>query len=459
MEFAIIDIETTGGRTSSTFITEIAIIIHDGEKVLDQFNSLVNPTTPIPEFISRLTGISDQMVATAPKFYEIAKKVVEMTENRVFVAHNVGFDYRVLRHEFKRLGYDYRRDHLCTVQTSRILIPGQPSYSLGKLSRNLGITLNTHHRALEDTKATADIFAILYENAKKDLHNFIKKELNPKILHEALDLSIVEGIPQKPGVYFLKDEQDRTIYIGKSNQLRKRVETHLRGGKTRKSIEMRNKIAKVDYIETGNELMALLREAMYIKKIRPKYNTALRSQRFPIGLYEYKDQKGYHHLYVGSNSKNVETPLMCFKSLSQAQYKIKKLVEDFNLCEKFCKVNNRTSGPCFGYTIQQCNGACIGEESPEVYNSRVASAIQSFQLPHDSFLIVGKGRKKSEISAIEVRDQKIWRIGYVDYKYLREDPGIVPDHLEAYPHYEDVKAIVRHYVATSKKQKIIPLKS
>lgn len=457
MEFAVVDIETTGGRTSSTFITEIAIIIHDGHQVLDSYNTLVNPTTPIPEFITRLTGISDQMVATAPKFYEVAKKVVEMTKNRVFVAHNVGFDYRVLRQEFKRLGYDFRRDHLCTVQTSRILIPGQPSYSLGKLSRNLGIQLNQHHRALEDTKATADIFAILYKNAKEDLKNFIKKELNPKILHEALDLEIVEGIPQKPGVYFLKDDNDRVIYIGKSNQLRKRVETHLRGGKTRKSIEMREKIAKVDFIETGNELMALLREALFIKKIRPKYNTALRSQRFPIGLYQYKDQNGYIHLYVGSNSKNMEEPIMCFKSLSQAQHKIKHLSEQYNLCEKYTKVNNHTSGPCFGYTIQQCNGACIQEEAPDIYNSRVESAINSFQLPYDSFLIIGRGRKKTEISAIEVRSQKIWRIGYANYDVLKKSPEAVTHQLEAYPHYEDVKAIIKHYVEKAKGQKIIPL--
>ena len=137
MHYAIVDIETTGGSPKASKITEIAIYKHNGKEIIDEYVTLINPEMKIPEFIVRLTGISDRMVETAPKFYEVARKIIEFTEECIFVAHNVGFDYGIIRQEFKTLGYDYRKPHLCTVRASRYVIPGMESYSLGKLSRNL----------------------------------------------------------------------------------------------------------------------------------------------------------------------------------------------------------------------------------------------------------------------------------------------------------------------------------
>ena len=134
MNYAIVDIETTGGSPKSSKITEIAIYKHDGKEVIDEFVTLINPEMPIPPFIVNLTGINDEMVKDSPKFYEIAKDIVEFTKDCVFVAHNVGFDYGIIRHEFRSLGFDYRRPHLCTVRASRYVIPGHDSYSLGKLT-------------------------------------------------------------------------------------------------------------------------------------------------------------------------------------------------------------------------------------------------------------------------------------------------------------------------------------
>ena len=145
--FAIIDIETTGGNSRNDRITEVAIFVHDGEKVVAEYDTLINPECKIPYYISELTGIYDHMVATAPKFYQVAKKIVELTEGCTFVAHNAKFDYYFIRNEFKSLGFDYDRNTLCTVQLSRKLLPGHASYSLGKLTKDLGITLNMRHRA------------------------------------------------------------------------------------------------------------------------------------------------------------------------------------------------------------------------------------------------------------------------------------------------------------------------
>jgi len=159
--YAVVDIETSGGRAQIDRITEIAIYIHDGEKIVEEFSTLINPETFIPPFITRLTGINNDMVATAPKFYEVAKKIVLMTEGRLFVAHNAPFDYRFIQEEFKRLGYNYQRQTMCTVRMSRKIIPGMGSYSLGNLCQTLGITINNRHRAAGDALATTKLLELL----------------------------------------------------------------------------------------------------------------------------------------------------------------------------------------------------------------------------------------------------------------------------------------------------------
>ena len=168
MNFVIVDVETTGGSPKNSKITELAMYKYDGEKIIDEFVTLVNPEQQIPEFIVRLTGITDEMVENAPKFYEIAKKVLEFTDDCIFVAHNVAFDYGMFRHEFKSLGFDFRLPHLCTVRASRYVIPGHASYSLGKLSRALEIEIVGRHRAGGDALATTKLFDLIYH---KDLEN------------------------------------------------------------------------------------------------------------------------------------------------------------------------------------------------------------------------------------------------------------------------------------------------
>ncbi len=159
--FAIIDIETTGSVYRYGKITEIAIVLHNGEGITDMFQTLINPEIDIPYHITKLTGISNEMVAGAPRFFEVARKIVEFTEGRTFVAHNVSFDYRFIREEFKQLGYNYERKKLCTVQLSRKLLPGHSSYSLGKLCSDLGIVIEGRHRAGGDALATARLFELL----------------------------------------------------------------------------------------------------------------------------------------------------------------------------------------------------------------------------------------------------------------------------------------------------------
>lgn len=175
--YAIIDIETSGGNHKQGKITEIAIYKHDGVKVVDEYVTLINPELKIDWYVKKLTGITDEMVATAPKFFEVAKNIVDITRDCIFIAHNVDFDYGFIRAEFKKLGYDYKRKKLCTVKLSRQLIPGMQSYSLGKLCDELGIVLEHRHRASGDALATVKLFELLL---KHDVgQKLIPRPINP----------------------------------------------------------------------------------------------------------------------------------------------------------------------------------------------------------------------------------------------------------------------------------------
>ena len=223
MNYVIVDVETTGGNTKDSKITELAMYKHDGTQVIDHFQSLVNPEQAIPEFIVRLTGITDKMVTNAPKFYELAKQIIEFCEGCVFVAHNVSFDYGMFKSEFKRLGYEFRMPQICTVRASRIVLPGHASYSLGKICTDLGIPNNARHRADCDAKATAALFTILIQQDKNELNTFIQDVLNPKSVHPNLSLESIEELPNKTGVYKLYNEFNQLIYIGKSIHIKKRI--------------------------------------------------------------------------------------------------------------------------------------------------------------------------------------------------------------------------------------------
>ena len=212
MEFAILDIETSGGKPNESRIIEIAIIIHDGKKVIDTYETLINPEKKIDWFVQKLTGIKDKDVESSPKFYEVAKKIHELLDNRVFVAHNISFDYPIVRREFRRLGLDIRLPHMCTIVTSRILIPGLESYGLKKLSEHLEISLDNHHRAMDDTLATVKVFEHIYNLDENNLLSFIKQDVNPSQLHPKLDLNFFDDIPNKVGIYKLFNDKKVLIH-------------------------------------------------------------------------------------------------------------------------------------------------------------------------------------------------------------------------------------------------------
>ena len=416
MNYVIVDIETTGGSPKSSKITEIAIYKHNGISIIDEFSSLLDPEMKIPEFIVRLTGISDKMVEGQPKFFEVAKKIIEFTEGCIFVAHNVGFDYGIIRHEFKSLGFDFRRPHLCTVRASRYVIPGMESYSLGKLSRSLGIEIIGRHRAGGDALATAHLFTMLIEKDPGNLESFIQQEVNPKILHPNLDLETLEEIPGKAGVYKFFNELNQLIYIGKSKHIKNRVDQHLRNSKTKKGIQLMKEITRIEYDITGSELIALLRESQLIKLHKPVYNQQLKKSRFPYGLFDYYDENGYRRLYLALTSKKIEIPLISFSTKKEGTSYLERMCEEHTLCQKLCDLYP-TKSACFHYSIKKCSGACIGEESSEIYNLRFDKFVNDLCFNGDSFYIVDKGRHKSEKSLVLIERGSIVGYGYAPYHF------------------------------------------
>ena len=205
--YAILDIETTGGKYNEEGITEIAIYKFDGHKIIDQFISLVNPERPIQAFVEKLTGINSKMLINAPKFYEVAKRIVEITEDCIIVAHNADFDYRMLRTEFKRLCYEYKKDSICTVELSKKLLPDQPSHSLGKLVRSLGIPMSDRHRASGDALATVELFKLLLN---KDLEKKIVQQTVRNLDHKFNDKlnDIVRDLPNACLLYTSPSPRD-----------------------------------------------------------------------------------------------------------------------------------------------------------------------------------------------------------------------------------------------------------
>ncbi len=269
--YAIIDIETSGGKFNEEGITEIAIYKFDGELVVDKFISLVNPERLIDPFVVQLTGINDQMVRNAPKFYEVAKRIIEITQDCIFVAHNVSFDYRIIQTEFRRLGFEYERLTLCTVSLSKKLILDQPSYSLGKLCKSIGIPILERHRANGDAMATVKLFKILLErDFDKDIIKEALKTVDVKVLNPTF-LKIIEPLPTDAGIFYLHTENGEIIYIGKSKNIRKKVQNFfLQTNKT--GLYIQQNVHSVSFEKTGNELIANIKHYQEINSIKPKLN-------------------------------------------------------------------------------------------------------------------------------------------------------------------------------------------
>ena len=451
--YAIVDIETTGGEYNQEGVTEIAIYKFDGIKVVDQFISLVNPLKEIQPFVVKLTGINSKMLCNAPKFHEVAKRIVEITKDCILVAHNASFDYRVLKEEFSRLGFNYERQTICTVKLSKILLPNQPSYKLGNLIRNLGIPFSDQHRAHGDAKVTLKLFEILLEkDVKKTIVNKNIERLNFNKKNSNY-LKIIDSLPTEMGVYYVYNNKNKIIYIGSSGNIKKQVSYHLITNK-QKSIIVQKDISKVTYSITGGKLLTLLKEQNDIKKNRPILNISIKYRIYPVGI-KIEENSNYLKLNVEQVKKN-ENYINVFKNKKLAELSLAKWKDDFGICLKKTSLNN-TQMDCFNSKLEQCNNDHHCNESPEKYNLKINNLIRSLDYPYSDFLIIEKGRKNGENSFVFIENKKLNGYGYFDLNHQIKNKSQIKNRIISVNENHDAKKLICTYLSRKKYLKLIHL--
>ncbi len=450
--YAIVDIETTGGYASDNEMIEIAVAVTDGEKIIETYETLLNPGRKIPVYIAGFTGINDAMVAEAPGFKEVATHLYKLLEGKVFVAHNVNFDFSFVQKAFADIGIQYQTKRLCTVRLARKIFPGFKSYSLGNLCQQLGIQLTNAHRAGGDCMATSVLFSLL---VKKDTEGHIRETLKKTsgelTLPPNLSKSEIDKLPLSPGVYYFHDASGKVIYIGKAVSLKKRVASHFSGkNETERKQHFLRDIHAISFELCGNELIALLLEAQEIKKLWPKYNRAMKNIDLRFGLYDFEDRNGVLNLVIDKSRKYFR-PLISFSNMYEARDYLDQLIKAYHLDPVYCGLEKME---WIGGQARQRKRL---EDKTEIgdYNKRVQSAIDAIQEHRESFALFGSGRQSDEYSVVVVVDGR-----YVGYGFLNKDIGIesleeLANHIIPAPEFSESYWLIRSYMQRNVADKIL----
>ncbi len=453
--FAIIDIETCGGKFDfkKGRITEICILVHDGLTVIKKFTSLINPECYITPYFTGLTGITNDMVADAPKFHEIAKTIIELTEGCVFVAHNVGFDYSFIKDEFASLGYVYKRETLCTVRLSRKLMPNRLSYSLGKLCAGLGIEIFGRHRAEGDAVATAELFDLLLrlKNSNPLYKNKGVTELMARRI-DSIKKYILNKIPEACGVYYFLNKEQEIIYIGKSINMYNRAISHFNSD-VKKGKKMLNDLYNVRFTETGSELIAILLEAEEIKKHKPLYNRKSKADTFTHAV-DYTINKQNIIQFKIVPYEESEQALVSCATYSTARSYLDTWIDEYTLCLQHCHLTEEAS-ICFNHQIKICNGICAGEEGVEDYNKRAAKIVKRFTYEEPDFIVMDRGRTADERSVILVENGSYKGYTYIDQFTQCGTPEELKDMMKRQAYYPDTNNLIKAYLQKHTLKKIV----
>lgn len=436
--YAILDIESTGGKYNEEGIMEIAIYRFDGLRVVDQFICLIDPEREIQPFVARLTGINNKMLRSAPKFHEVAKRIVEITDKAIIVAHNAQFDYRILRTEFRRLGYDFQRKTLCTVDLSQQLIPEAESHSLGKLVRSLGIATSDRHRAHGDAQATLKLFKLLLakDTDKKIISQVIREEGHGEL--SPTQLEMVLSLPSVTGLYYMFDKEGEIIYLDSSQDIKKRVNQHFtqQGGLARK---LQKETKKVAFEPTGSSLLAALKEYRESLDIRPKYRKGNRKRLFS------------HLLDFGGKDSDIFQP------------ELKTATALNGYCLAF---NGQASASAFVERIRKEFDLCQGGEMPAFEGhpdrtkdcrKRLLAAFDKYSIQGKDLVILDRGRETGERSFVLIKGGRPQGYGYVELNYQINKASILENIMTPMAGDDNTRFIIESHLRTAKDPKILPL--
>jgi DNA polymerase-3 subunit epsilon len=426
MRFAVVDIETTGGFPQQHGITEIAIVLMDGKEIEGKFSTLVNPHQPIPPFIANMTGISDAMVAKAPSFETVAEKIYQLLQGRVFVAHNVNFDFSFVKYHLQIAGFHLQSPKLCTIRTSRKVFPGFKKYGLGNLTRELGIRIEDRHRAGGDAVATAQVLQLILE--KDGMHvikDMLKKENRLQILPPNLPEQQVKDLPKEPGVYYFKDVKGKVIYVGKAKSLQNRVVSHFTGlDISKKRQDFLRSIYSINFQVCPTEFAASLLESVEIKRLWPIHNKSQKRYEQLWGIYQFEDSRGYLRLAIDKKVKHTQ-PIASFSMLADAHRMLWKMVRDFQLHPVLCFLDQT-----------------LIDEYPDAdeYNLSVLSAIHWIRSKKETYLI----REKNNLILVE--DGRFYGMGAIDKQIDILELADIKLLLTEYPENEVIKSMIRNFV-------------
>ena len=402
--YAIVDIETTGGYAAAFGITEVAVYIHDGKRIVKYFESLVNPHQSIPRYITALTGIDNTMVEDAPDFEEIAETLYDLLNDKIFIAHNVNFDYSFIRHHLKAAGFELTAKKLCTVRLGRKVFPGLPSYSLGNLCRSLELPIENRHRAGGDAKATVKLFEhYLANGAASHIDQMLRKTSGEQWLPTHLNKTDILRLPSGPGVYYFHDEKDKIIYVGKAINIKKRVSSHFTHTENdRRRQSFLRTITRISCKECATELEAIVLESTEIRRLWPKYNYSQKQPAQKFALYMFEDNRGYLRLAIDKKRKNLPH-LYSFNLLHEGLVMLNKIVAQFELNEKLCYIDKTP------FTAEELANL----DEPAVYNVKITKAIQGLEEQLPTFAVMDKGLKQDEQLCLLIERGSFWGMGYL----------------------------------------------
>ena len=444
--FAIVDIETTGGHASANSITEIAIYVHDGDRVVRHFKSLVNPQQKIPLYITALTGISNAMVASAPSFEEIASEVYDLLSDNIFIAHSVNFDFSFVRHQLKQSGFDLNVKKLCTVRLSRKVFPGLASYSLGNLCRSLEIPIEDRHRADGDAKATVILFdKLLQHGADEHINVMLKRSSSEQWLPMHLEKKEISQLPSVPGVYYFHNAKGKVIYVGKAINIKKRVSSHFtHNDAAKKRQHFLRHVHKITHTVCANELQALVLESTEIKRLWPKYNDSQKQPAQKYGLYCFEDNRGYMRLAIDKKKKYFPA-VYHFNLLHEGQVLLKKMVEEFELDPKLCYVDKNA------LTTKDLEFL----DAPLYYNGKVKTALDQLEKQLPTFAIVDDGLSKEEKLYMLIERGSFWGMGYLDAQAEIKNIDDLKEKIQPYSDNDFIRNSIYSYAAANPSKKIL----
>jgi DNA polymerase-3 subunit epsilon len=377
-----------------------------------------------------------------------------LLNDKVFVAHNVNFDYSFVKHHLAQCGYELNCKKLCTIRLGRQILPGMPGYGLGKLCKQLGIIIEDRHRATGDALATLKLFHHLLKcDDNGHVQTMLKVHSKEQFLPPNISSSVIKKIPQQPGVYYFHDKKGKVIYVGKARSLNKRVNSHFSNNKpNRQKQEFLKRIYNISYKTTATELMAFILESIEIKKLWPEENRSLKRIEQSYGLYAFEDMKGYMRLCIEKKKNNLKA-LYTFNLLAEGYLLLRKLIQQFDLCPRLCFLQSENV-ECQLRAEKKCRGACEQIESATQYNERVMACINHIGSELPSFALIDSGLKQEEQSCILMEKGRFYGMGYLPSGIQVHTIEDLKFRLTPYAENDYIRGLVYQYAARYPAKKI-----